>query len=481
MPSNIILPFVGIEFDNSRAQRGPALMPFAALLIGQKTSSGTVTAKTLTPVFSTAEVGQKAGIGSQLHVMAKAWFKNNSFTDTYIIALDDEATGTLATRTITFTGTATEDGEIPIYINGVRVAVSVAKDDTATVIGDTLVTAMSDYDYLPWSAANVTGTVTMTCKNDGVAAGDNDMRHSIEPTEKIPGGITVTIGTTTAGTVDPDVQDALDAIGDQWFQVIVNPYDDATNLGKIEDYLKTTFGVMYQKDSVCYQAKRDTVSNLVTFATGAGRNSPHCVLIDAGNRLGATYEIASAVAAQSAASAQDDPAVPLHRLELIGYRPNVKSERRTFTERNNLARNGVMTLSDENGLQTESTVTMYLKNSAGAVDTSYQYQNTMFVLQRARYRAVQRFLSKYPRAKLVDDTTRLQAGQQAISPDIAKMELIAYFKQEEREGQFENIDQFIEDLVVERDATNTNRLNFIMSPDLVNQFIVGSGIIQFLL
>lgn len=481
VPSNIILPFVGVEFDSSRAQQGPAQMPFAGLLIGQKEDSATGTKEVLTQVYSEAEVEDIGGSGSMIHCMAKRWFANNKFTDTYVILLDDDALGTKATRTVTYTGTATEDGEHSLYINGYRVAVPIANGDDATTMGDSLVTALADHGYLPFTAANVTGTVTFTAKNDGIAAGDNDMRSNVEPTEKFPAGVSVAIAATTPGTIDPDVQDALDAIGDQWINVIVNPYDDATNLGKIEDYMTSVFGPTIQKDGVAYQAKRDTVANLITFSTGAGRNSPHCVLIDAGSRMCSTFELAAGVAAQCAASAQEDPAVPLHRLTLSGFKPNAVSERRTVTERNSLASSGVMTLTDNLGLQTEATVTMYLLNSAAASDTAYQYQNTMFVLMRLRYRFVQRILSKYPRAKLVDDATRIKAGQQVISPDIGKAEAVAWFLVEEGEGQVENIDQFKDEIICRRSVTNVNRLEWILPPDLVNQFIVGSGVLQFLL
>lgn len=480
IPSSIILPIMGIEFDASRAQQGPAEMPFATLLIGQMLAAGSGSANTLTKVYSEAQVEELGGTGSMIHNMAKRYFKNNKFTDCYIIMLADDGTGTQATRTVTFSGTATEDGEYSLYVNGYRVAVPIVIGDTATTSGDALVTALADHPYLPFTAANNTGTVTFTARHKGIAAGDNDIRDNYEPTEKTPAGLSVTIGSTTPGTVDPDVQDAIDAMGDQWFNVIANGYDDSTNLGLLEDYAAEMFGPTIQRDGLIYQAKRDTVGNLTTFATGVGRNSPHCVLIDGGSRLCAMYELAAGVAGAMANSAQEDPAVPLHRVELIGFKPNIITERRLLTERNSLAKSGVMTLTDTNVLQTEATVTMYLKNSAGAADTAYRYQNRLFILMRLRYRFNNRILSKYPRAKLVRDAKRVKAGQQIISPEIGKAEAVAWFLEEEFDGQVEGIDQFKEDVICRISETNPDRLEWILPPDLVNQFIVGSGVMQFL-
>ena len=68
-----------------------------------------------------------------------------------------------------------------------------------------------------------------------------------------------------------------------------------------------------------------------------------------------------------------------------------------------------------------------------------------------------------------------------MTPSIGKAEAIAKFRAWELQGLVENIDQFKNDLVVERDPNNPNRLNFLLPPDLINQFIVGGTTIQFLL
>jgi phage tail sheath gpL-like len=46
-------------------------------------------------------------------------------------------------------------------------------------------------------------------------------------------------------------------------------------------------------------------------------------------------------------------------------------------------------------------------------------------------------------------------------------------------GLVENIEQFKTDLIVERNVQDPNRLDFLLPPDLVNQFIVGAAQIQF--
>ena len=481
VPNNIIVPFMGVEFDSSRAFSGPAEMPVQVLLYGQKIATGTGNIEELHLVSNADQVAELGGFGSDIHKLAVAHFKVNKITDTYIVMLDDALTSTAAETDLVFSGTATANGEVDLYINGNRIAVGVLDTNTAEDVAALLVTAINADASLPVTAANVTGTLTLTAKNKGVAAGDIDVRLNYNNGELLPAGITAVAAVTTPGTVDPDVSDVLDVLGDDWFNCWASSYNDATNIGLVEDFLEDRAGPMQQIDGINYFAKKDTRSNLITFATSATRNSPYSVMIAATDQPESNGEIAAKVCGASALSIQEDPAIPLHRMTLSGSLPKASGDRWTLIERNQLAQNGIATLTNTNGVQTESTVTMYLKNSAGASDIAYQFQNTVYILMRLRYRFVQRILTRYPRAKLADSAERIRSGQQVMTPAVGKSEAISWFLIEEADGQVENIAQFKKDLVVERDTTNVNRMNWLLPPDLINQFIVGSGDLQFLL
>lgn len=481
VPNNFIVPFVGIDIDSSFASQGGAVMPFKALMIGQKTASGTLSQGVLQQVFSIADVIGYAGNASMLHAMARRWFAQTQYTETYIITLDD-AVGTQATVDLTITGTsATEDGQLVIEINGDRIATAVAVGDTPTDVAAAIDARMADFDYLPWTSSPTAGVVTFTATNDGVAAGDGDFRLGDNPTDKVPAGLSASFGAITPGTVDPDIQDAIDAIGDVKFNVIANPYNDDTNLDALETYLETQYGAMYMRDGLCYQAMRGTVSELTTFSTGGNRNCQHAVLIDAGNRRCSTYELAAAYAGIAAREMEADPGSPLHRVTLQGIRVNASSERRSAAERNTLALAGVATLTDEVGVQTDSTVTMYLKNSAGATDTSYRYQNTLYILGYTRWDWVNTLNTKYARARLAQSAEGFRANIKVITPVSAKMETISWFLKHREGGLFQGSESdFANGVVAYIPEDNPNRLEIQVSPDLVNQLITVSGIIAFL-
>ncbi len=487
VPSNIIIPFVGVEFDSSRASAGPAEVPINLLVIGQRLAAGTIPTETKFTAFNADEVGLKAGYGSMLHRQAIKIFQNNRTVPVTFLGTDDAGGSAAATYAFTIGGSAaTAVGEFVCYVAGQRYAVGVAIADTPTVVAAALVVLLvADVANLQVTSGSVAGLVTLTCKNKGVAAGDLDVRFNYNDGESIPAGLTISAVTPVAGTVDPDISDALAVVGDDWYNVGTQPFTDNTNMNLLETYLASIAGPMVQRDSVFYQALRDTLANMITYGVDtANRNSEFTVTLPAYQRMESTYEIAAAVAVAACVSIQERASTPLHRIRLEGFSVLDSNDKWDSTERNQLAKSAISTLTDDNGVQTEATVTMYLLNSASAADTAYQQQNTVFTLSALRYRFVNQILTKYPRALLADAADNLEAGIQIMTPAIGKGEAVAWFRQAQRDGLVDPsdaaLDQFKEELTVIRDSVNNNRLNWVLPPDLMNQFIVGSGVMQFL-
>jgi phage tail sheath gpL-like len=470
---------MGVDFNNSQAAEGSAEVPVNLLLIGQRISSGTVAALTPYVPQSADEVGLKSGYGSVSHRQAIKAFSNAGTVPITVVSLDD-GEGTKATTVFTLSGTALEAGELALYIAGERCAVGVAVNDTAIVVATALKAAIDALVNLPIVCTRTDGQITLTAKNDGVYAGDLNTRWSYNAGEKIPAGLASTAIVVTPGTVDPSVAGAL-AVLSGWYNVISLPYTDATNMGLVQDYLDTQADALATRTSLCYAAKRDSHANLLTYGgTTASYNSP-CMACEGleTTRLESTYEYAAGVAAISAQSVQENPAVPLHRQLLTGFSALPKDERFTPTERNQLATAGISTLTDDVGVATDATVTMYLVNVAGAADSSYHQQNKIFQIAFSNYRFQQRILTRYPRAILMDDSEGVEADVQIMTLDVGKTEAVAWFIDERRKGNFEGgavaLADFIEHLVVRRSTTNETRMDWLLPPNLANQFIVGSA------
>ncbi|MNL24957.1 Phage tail sheath protein [compost metagenome] len=66
-----------------------------------------------------------------------------------------------------------------------------------------------------------------------------------------------------------------------------------------------------------------------------------------------------------------------------------------------------------------------------------------------------------------------------VTPVVMKAEAIAKFREWEDLGLVENIDDFKANLIAERNASDPNRMDMLLPPDLVNQLRIVANKIQF--
>jgi phage tail sheath gpL-like len=225
-------------------------------------------------------------------------------------------------------------------------------------------------------------------------------------------------------------------------------------------------------DGLAFMAKSDTHANLITF--GDGLNGAHFCVIGSEKSPTPTYEWAAAMAAVVALYGNIDPARPFQTLPLEGVMPPAEVDRFTMEERNLLLYDGIATFTVDAGgtVRCERLVTTYQENGFGAADTAYLDVPTLLTLGYLRYDFVNSQLLQFPRHKLADDGTRFGAGQAVMTPKIGRAFAMGKFRQWEDRGLVENAEQFKKDLIVERDVSNPNRLNYYLPTDLVNQLMV---------
>jgi phage tail sheath gpL-like len=481
VPSNLRVPFVSAEFDSSRAQQGPAILAYTALLVGQKIAAGSAAANSLHKVTSADQVVPLAGRGSQLHRMAASWFANNRATEAWIGVLEDNAAGVAATGTLTVTGPATAAGTIHLYVGGQYVPVAVASGDAAAAIATKIAAALPSSSNLRATGAAVDAVVTVTARNKGTAGNDIDLRVNYQDGQALPAGVGVAVVAMASGATNPVLTTLIAALGDRWFNVIPHPYTDATSLTALETELASRFGPMRMIDGVAITSAVGTQAQLGVI--GDARNSPHsCIVAQPGKSpITPPDEFAAAVAAQVAASAANDPAQPFQTLQLAGVLPPAEADRFTLQERNLALYDGISTSRVGGGgvVQIERLVTTNQTNAAGTADTAYLAAETLFTLMYLRHSFRARILGRYPRHKLAGDGTRVGSGQKIVTPKTMKAEAVAWAREMEALGLLEGVDAFKENVVVERSATDPNRLDILLPPDLVNQLVVTATSVQF--
>ncbi len=480
IPSDIRVPLTYVEFDNSRAVSGTPAMERKLLVIGQRLATGTHPAGVPLRVTSADQAVQAAGQGSMLAAMFKALKKADSYSESWLIALDDDPAGQAAAGTVNVTTAPAESGTVNLYIGGSRVRAKAVAGEAAGALAGRIAAAVNADANLPVTAAANGAAVTLTCKWAGETGNDLDLRLNLYR-ENSPRGLALAISPMSGGTANPDILPALAAMGDDWWNSIACPYTDIANRRALEEDLLLRWGPLKQMEGIAYSAYRGGHGQ--TGAYGEGGNGHLISCMGTNDSPTPPYVWAAVNAVIAHKSLGIDPARPLQTLVLPGIAAPAIKQRWTMEERNLLLHDGVSTYMVQAGdvVAIERQVTMYQRNAYGLPDPSYLDVCTPATLGYIRYAVRNRISQRFPRHKLASDGTRFGPGQAMVTPSIIRAELIALFRELEEKGLVESADVFKEGLIVERNADDRNRVDVLMTPDLVNQFRIFAACIQFIL
>jgi phage tail sheath gpL-like len=494
IPTTIRLPGSYTEVDNSRALKGTAANPQKVLILGQMTSDGSASTGELKQITSEMIGNGFFGAKSVLGRMCRQFKKANPYTETYAIALDSSG-GVRASGALHFSvslshagGSVSTSNEIVHFaINGDPVEVTLENLWSVADVNSAVAAAINALPYCPVVASVITASakITLIATNSGTLGNGIDIRFNSRTGEALPAcfGDSVLVSVLASGAGDPDIDAAWSVIENEQYHYIVCPYTDQTNLDFLKAELETRFGPMEDKQGHGFVAFKGTAGECST--EGKLENSPYISILGFYKGQQTKEEWAAVFGAVAAYYLNDDPARPLQTLKL----PNIIApdvvDRFTNTERNLLLYDGISTWNvDANGnVLLERIVTTYRTDSAGNADASYLNVETMATLSEIRYqyrvRMWLRFLSQ--RFKLADDSFPVQPGMKVATPKTIKQEIIALFAELEQKGLIENLSDFSDNLIVERNATDRDRIDVLLPPDLINQFRILATQIQFIL
>ncbi|MDE3022259.1 MAG: phage tail sheath subtilisin-like domain-containing protein [Pseudomonadota bacterium] len=483
IPQNLRVPLFFAEVDNSHANS--AVYNQRALIIGQITAQGAAAPNV--PIISqgVADAKTQGGPGSMLALMTATYRLNDNFGELWYLPLADDGAAVAATGTITITGAPTATGVISLYIAGVLVSVAVGLTDTPTSIAANIAAAINADTDLPVTATSALGVVTVTAKNKGLAGNDIDMRLNYQGAasgEVLPAGIAVAFAAMAAGATNPSLTTGLANLMDMPFDFIVLPYTDTTSLNALQDFLNDATG-RWSWDVQVYghffTALRGTYASLGT--AGTARNDQHGSIMGFYDSPTPNWSWAAALAGQDAVSARADPGVPVQTLALQGVLAPPLQSRFSLSERNTLLYDGIstFTVAQDGTVAIENLITTYQKNSFGQPDNSYLEVETLFLLIYVlRFMSV-RITTKYARTKLAANGTRFAPGSNIVTPNIIRADIIAAYQELEYNGYVQNSIAFAQNLIVEQNANNPNRVDVLWPADLIDQLRILALLAQF--
>ncbi len=168
------------------------------VLVMPMSSGGGWTTNTLYQVTSDAQASAGAGPGSPLHRGLRKFLQVNKSAKLWALpyAASSGGSPTSATGTCVIATTPTAAGTVTLYICGEACSARSTPTDTPTTIGANLALSVNGKPWLPVTAANVSGTVTLTAKIAGASQGTATLK-AIGLHSEITAGTSTTVTTST--------------------------------------------------------------------------------------------------------------------------------------------------------------------------------------------------------------------------------------------------------------------------------------------
>lgn len=471
VPTTQLVGLSLVQLD--RQGTSPAPSNAKTVVVGQKTSSGSATANTLVQVTSAERAKALFGAGSQLAIMCQTYLKNDPLGNLWAGVLADNGT-TKATSSIEVTAAATGGGTLKFRLFGYRVAIGVDAGDSAATIGAAIRDAVNALVDLPVVATLSTATVTLTAKNAGTAGNTGRLELNPDEGDVTPAGVTMTITQPSGGSTDPSYSSLITAMASsdvRWW--VVNLTDDTTMDALDAEALDRWSATRALRNHVwsCYGA---SVSDLTTWS--ASRNSPHQITFGINAAPNPSWEIAAAAAGAEIKRIRAHPATPhtgaalVNRLGEAMPGPEIAS-RFSPTENNTLGIAGVATLTTDSygQLRLGPCVTHYKTDGSAVADKTLRWTNTLaqilYVIDD-----LESSTRQYAEEKiLINDASVVEPGTPAIDASLMRAHLVGRYGVIVRQAIADDLAGFIRDVVVQRNASDANRLDILYPLDVANQ------------
>ena len=458
---NLNIPFVYAELVRKPKLTGTVKQPYTALIFGQKTASGTATTKEILDIFSESEAKAKFGESSMLAAAIGRYFDINKGVPLKVIALDDDVGGTQSTGSIVLTGAALANGTLAFYINGNAYKVAVESGDTNEDIATLLAAKINENTAEQVTAAAVTDTVTVTAVHKGTYGDTIKLKLNYNSDDLTPDGITAVITDMNGGAGDPTLTDVITILEENQFNLIAQPYTDNATLLSIDTALTDNFKATEMLDSFCLVGVDDTVTNLTTKSDAI--NSAFITIFDNYSVFATGFEQSAGSIARIGDIAQSNPGGGYLNETLDGF---LALDERLRTERNSLAGGGIATNRVVGSrIVLDRTVTTFQKDeNLQPIEIDNRDLRVFLTISYVRFAFVLR-MSQFQNYKLGGDDDIFGAGTLVMTPNLYKQNLIIVYKQLILDAVCEDLEQFEDTIIVERDG---NRLNSSMEVDIIN-------------
>jgi phage tail sheath gpL-like len=374
---------VGIK-TSYKDLRGGGIMflPQRIAVVGQG-NTGSVYSTTKAQIYSAAEVAETYGYGSPLHLAVLQLMPSNGdgvgTIPVTVYPLEDDASGVAAVGDITPGGTQTIAEAYTVSVNNIESeSFVISAGDSVSTITAAMTESINAVVDMPATATDGGTKVTLTAKWKGESG--NDLYIGVNGSTTA--GTTFALTQPTGGLVNPDVQDAIDQIGDIWETLVLNclNINDSTALDTYSTFGTGRWGSLTRKPLIVFTGNTsESVDDATTVSDVRKTDRTNCQLVSPGSK-DLPFVVAAGQLARIAPIAQNNPARDYGGQEATYITPGEDGVQWLYNQRDSAVKKGSSTIEVKDGVVNISdTVTMY--HPTGDVIPPYRYVCDIVKLQ----------------------------------------------------------------------------------------------------
>lgn len=353
---------VGIKTQFKDLRGGGILfLPQRIAVVGQGNTAA-VYDTTKRQVTSATQAAELYGFGSPIHLALRQLFPVNGdgvgTIPVTVYPLEDDGSGVAASGDITPTADQTEAAAYTVRVNNIdSEPFVIAADATVADITASITAAINAVLEMPVTATDNTTDVGLSAKWAGESGND----IIVEVVGPDSGGASFAVTQPTGGLVNPDVQPALDQVGNVWETMVLNCLNtaDDTALDAFQTFGEGRWGALVRKPLVVFTGDTSTtVNDAITVPDARKTDRVNAQLVaPASNDL--PLVVAARQLARIAPVANNNPPQDYGSQDATGLTPGPDGDQWNYAQRDQAVKGGSSTIEVKDGVVNISDVVTF--------------------------------------------------------------------------------------------------------------------------
>ncbi len=361
---------------------GVLFLPQRIAVVGQGNSAA-VYDTTKRQVTSATEAATLYGFGSPIHLAVRQLLPTNGdgvgTIPVTIYPLEDDGSGVAASGDITPSGSQTEAAAYLVRVNNIdSEQFVISPGDTVADVTAAATAAINAVLEMPIIATDGTTKVDIASKWKGASA--NDL--VIEVIGSTTAGTSFAITQPTGGLVNPDVDDALNQVGNVWESMFLNCLDiaDTATLGKFSVFGEGRWGALTRKPMVAFTGNTATTVNDATTVSDTRKTDRTNSQLVAPGSNDLPFVVAARQLARIAPVANNNPPQDYGSQDATNLVPGADGVQWTYADRDQAVKKGSSTVEVKDGVVNVSDVVTFYHPSGDPIP-AYRYVCDIVKLQ----------------------------------------------------------------------------------------------------